>query len=96
MELEEGLNVVFLPVNISNGDGSVDEIGVVRYCKRPKFHGFPSFKDLSISFLAMPTKASAKPLLCGWCGLLVMWSYLIEIQEVLKFPQTVTRSIVQS
>ena len=25
----------FLPVNISNGDGRVDEIGVVLYCKRP-------------------------------------------------------------
>ena len=74
MEFEEGLNVAFFLSNISNGDGSVDEIGVVLYCKRPKFHGFPSFKDFSISFLVMPTKASAKPLLCGWCGLLVMWS----------------------
>ena len=88
--------MVFLPVSISNGDRSVDEIGVVQYCKRPKFHGFPSFKDLSISFLAMPTKASAKTI-----ALWMVWAagdmvYLIEIQEVMKFPGTVTRSIVRS
>ena len=34
LELEEGLNHGFLPVNISNGDRRVDEIGVVLYCKR--------------------------------------------------------------
>ena len=96
MELEEGLNRGFLPVNISNGDGSVDEIGVVRYCRRPKFHGFPSFKDLSISFLAMPTEASSKSI-----ALWMVWAagdmvHLIEIQEVVELPGTVTRSIVQS
>ena len=94
MGLEEGSDVAFFLVNISNGDGSVDEIGVVWYCRRPKFHGFPSFKDLSISFLVMPTKASANPI-----ALWIVWAagdvvHLIEIQEVVKFPRTVTRSII--
>ena len=41
---------------------------------------FPSFKDFSISFLVMPTKASANLLLCG-----IVWAagdmvHLIETQ----------------
>ena len=59
--VEHGL----LPVNISNGHGRLELMGVVLYCNRPYFHGFPSFTDFSITFLAIPTKASANPLLCG-------------------------------
>ena len=48
----------FLPVNISNGDGSVDEIGVVQYCRRPNSMVFPLskisktfFHNLSLDFI---------------------------------------------
>ena len=96
MEFEGRFECGFLPVNISNGDGSVDEIGVLQYCKRPKFHGFPSFKDLSISFLGDAHQSFSKSI-----ALWMVWAagdvvHLLEIQEIVEFPGTVTRSIVQS
>ena len=35
MEVVEGFEYGLLPVNISNGDGRVELIGVVLYCIRP-------------------------------------------------------------
>ena len=66
------------------------------YCRRPKFHGFPSFKDLVHQLLGNAHQSFSEPI-----ALWIVWAagdvvHLIEIQEVVKFPGTVTRSIVRS
>ena len=43
MEVVEGLNMVLLPVNIFNGDGRVELMGVVLYCIRAIIPWFSIF-----------------------------------------------------
>ena len=64
--------------------------------KRPKFHGFSLFQRFIHQFLGDAHQSFSKTI-----ALWMVWAagdmvYLIEIQEVMKFPGTVTRSIVQS
>ena len=79
-------NVAFLPVNISNGDGSVDEIGVVRYCRRPKFHGFSLFQRFVHQLLGDAHQSFSESIALWVVGAAGDMVRLIEIQEVVKFP----------
>ena len=94
MEFEEGLNVVFFLSTSLMEMGVLMRLEWSSTVKDQNSTVFPLSKIYPSVFLAMPTKASAKTI-----ALWMVWAaddvvYLIEIQEVMKFPGTVTRSIV--
>ena len=96
MEFEEGSNVVFLPVNISNEDGRVDEIGGGPVLKKTIIPWFSLFQRFFHQFLGDAHQSFSKSI-----ALWMVWAagdvvHLIGTQKVVELPGTVTRSIVQS
>ena len=68
MEFEEGLSMAFF---LSTSLMEMGELMKLEWSCTVKDHSstvFPLSQIFSISFLVMPTKASANPLLFGWCG----------------------------